>query len=81
MAEKLFSGSESTKLAMQLVINGAISIGHVAGFLARRVVTPTNMNYVWKDWHTKDVYAITRKEFLSIKPYPESPTPEPGAET
>jgi hypothetical protein len=81
MAEKLFSGSESTKLAMQLVINGTISIGHVAGFFKRQAFPPSDFNYIWKDWHTKDVYAITRKEFLSIKPYPESPIPEPGAET
>lgn len=81
MAEKLFSGSEPTKLAMQLVINGTISIGHVAGVLESRIVPPTSMRYFWKDWHTKDVYVITRKEFLSIKPYPESPIPEPGAET
>lgn len=76
MAEKLFSGSEQTP-SKQLVINGAISIGYLE-----------NINffglfgqYLWRDWHTKEVYDLTHEEFLSIKPYPESPIPEPGAET
>lgn len=73
MAEKLFSGIESSR-PKQLVINGHISIGHLGyshRFLRDSVV------YLWRDWYTKEVYRLTYAEFLSIKPYPESPIPEP----
>ena len=75
MAEKLFSGSKPSP-SKQLVVNGAISIGKVdvLDFEFFKL-------YLWMDWYTKEGYTITYDEFLSIKPYPESPIPEPGWET
>lgn len=73
MAEKLFSGSES-RPSKQLVINGSISIGHL-GYSHR--ILRDSVVYLWRDWYTKEVYRINYAEFLSIKPYPESPIPEP----